>query len=77
MRRRRFDLLRQAAALEAEAPLMFGPPSPVVPAHEALGYALLASGDAAGAAEAFEVALSRAPNRQQSVRGLALARGDG
>ena len=68
------ERLREAAALEAEAPLMFGPPSPVIPAHEALGYALLASGDAAGAAEAFEVALSRAPNRRQSVRGLALAR---
>ena len=68
------DLLRRAAALEAEAPLMFGPPSPVVPAHEALGYALLASGDAAGAAEAFEVALSRQPNRRQSVEGLTHAR---
>lgn len=67
-------LHREAAALEAAAPLTFGPPAPFVPANEALGHGLYLAGDYAGAIEAYETALSRAPNRSQSVRGLERAR---
>ena len=67
-------LLREAAALETAAPLTFGPPSPVVPSNEALGWALLESGDLGAAAAAFQAALDRAPNRRQSVAGLEAAR---
>ncbi|MEL6616507.1 MAG: hypothetical protein AAFQ43_12265, partial [Bacteroidota bacterium] len=67
-------LHREAAALEATAPLTFGPPAPFVPANEALGHGLVLAGDYAGAIEAYEMALSRAPNRGQSVRGLERAR---
>jgi len=73
---RGLEVLREAARLETEAPLTFGPPAPVVPSNEALGYALLSLGrpaEAAEAAEAFEAALARAPNRRQSVAGLAQA----
>ncbi len=66
-------LLREASALEADAPLTFGPPSPVIPSHEALGLALLDLGRPAEAAQAFRDALLRAPNRRQSVEGLARA----
>ena len=69
------DLLTRAAALETAAPLTFGPPAPTIPANEALGYFLLESGDAEGAARAFEASLARAPNRRSSVEGLELARG--
>ncbi len=68
-------MLREAAALETEAPLTFGPPSPVVPSNEALGWALLEAGDPEGAAAAFQASLDRAPNRRQSVAGLEAARG--
>lgn len=72
---RAIELVREAAALEAEAPLMFGPPTPTTPAHEFLGLLLLEYGDdPAEAAEAYRTALSRAPNRRQSVYGLERAR---
>ena len=67
-------LFERAAAMEAEAPLTFGPPSPVIPANESFGYALILRGLAGEAAPYFETALARAPNRRQSVNGLALAR---
>ena len=67
-------LLREAAAIEEAAPLTFGPPAPVVPSHEALGLTLLDLDRPAEAAEAFEAALRRAPNRRQSVEGLEAAR---
>ena len=65
--------IREAAALEAEAPLMFGPPTPVVPTHEMLGRFLLDLNRPEEAAEAFEAGLLRAPNRRQLVEGLAEA----
>ena len=63
-------LLREAAEIEAATPLMFGPPAPVIPSHEALGLALLDLGRYDEAAAAFEAGLERAPNRRQSVEGL-------
>ncbi len=66
--------LRAAAEIENAAPLTFGPPSPVVPSNEALGWALLEGGDLGGAEAAFEAALARAPGRRQSLAGLAAAR---
>ncbi len=66
--------LRAATALEDAAPLMFGPPAPVVPTHEMLGRLLLDLDRPAEAATEFEAALARAPNRRQSVEGLATAR---
>ncbi len=68
-------LLRQAAEIEEAAPLMFGPPAPVIPSHEMLGLTLLDLDRPDEAATAFEAALRRAPNRRQSVEGLARARG--
>ena len=65
--------LRRAAQVETEAPLTFGPPSPVVPSSEALGWALVETGDPDGARAAFEAALARAPGRRQSLAGLAAA----
>ncbi len=67
------DRLRDAAALEAAAPMMFGPPSPVVPAHEALGLALLDTGDTEAARQAFETSLGRQTNRRQTVEALGRA----
>ena len=67
-------LLRQAAQVEADAPLTFGPPSPVVPSSEALGWALLERGDLGGAVAAFQAALARSPGRRQSLAGLEAAR---
>ena len=49
-------------------------PGPVVPAREQLGELLLAQGDAAGAANAFQTALRYAPGRRGALRGAALAR---
>lgn len=64
----------EAATTENEAPLTFGPPSPVIPANEMLGLLLLDLGQPAAAADAFEAALARAPGRRQSVEGLDAAR---
>ncbi|MEM6328204.1 MAG: hypothetical protein AAF791_13905 [Bacteroidota bacterium] len=67
------DLLRRAAEAETAAPLTFGPPTPTIPSNEALGYLLLEMNQPEAAAEAFRASLDRAPNRRQSVDGLALA----
>ena len=61
----------QAASIENEAPLTFGPPSPVIPANEVLGTLLLDLDRPEEAASAFQAALARAPGRRQSVEGLA------
>ncbi len=68
------SLLREAAAIEASLPYEFGPPLIVKPASELLGEVLLAHGERAEAAAAFEKALERAPGRRLSVRGLEKAR---
>ena len=66
-------LLQEAARLETDAPLTFGPPAPVQTANEALGIALLASCRADEAADAFRASLARQTHRRQSVDGLAAA----
>lgn len=63
-------LVREAAALESAAPLMFGPPTPTVPANEFLGLLLFEYGDPVEAEAAYRASLDRAPNRRQSVYGL-------
>ncbi len=67
------DLLEQAASLEGELPMAFGPPSPVKPSHELLGEFYLDAGMPAEAQQAFEMALARAPKRALSLVGLAKA----
>ena len=56
----------QAAAVEAEAPLTFGPPSPALMANEALGFFLMGQNRPVEAAAAFQAALARAPGRAQA-----------
>jgi tetratricopeptide (TPR) repeat protein len=51
----------------------FGPPAPVKPPHELLGELLLAAGQPSAARTEFEAALKKAPNRTQSLLGLAQA----
>ena len=66
--------LREGAAIEAEAPLTFGPPSPVTPASEALGAALESIGETEDAMRAYEAVLTRAPNRRQATERLRVLR---
>lgn len=58
------DHLVEAARIEREAPLTFGPPAPPLMANEALGLLLQSQNEPDAAAEAFQVALDRAPNRR-------------
>ncbi len=67
------ELLRSAAALEDKMGFDFGPPTVVLPAHEALGEALLAAGKAEAAVAEFQASLARTPRRAASLRGLAAA----
>ncbi|CAN5772163.1 hypothetical protein BH23GEM9_BH23GEM9_22340 [soil metagenome] len=66
------ELLARAAAVEEEISPV-GPPA-VLPTLEWLGDALLAAGRYAEAADAYERALQRWPNRPRSLIGLARAR---
>jgi tetratricopeptide (TPR) repeat protein len=61
------------ARLEAERPRPIARPYPVKPAAELYAEALLASGDAAGAARQFQASLARTPRRAASLIGLARA----
>lgn len=73
------SLLREAARLEDQIPLEFGPPDIVKPSHELLGETYLARGDAANAQREFTRALELAPGRARSLLGLgraAIAAGD-
>lgn len=65
--------LRRAAQAEDGLPFAFGPPLVDQPSHELLGELLLANGDAAGAVQAFQGSLARAPERTRSLLGLARA----
>ncbi|QDC08945.1 hypothetical protein FHY55_06670 [Oceanicola sp. D3] len=69
-------LLREAADTEDKVGKAPVTPDHVLPARELLGDLLLATGDASGAAQAYEAALQSSPNRSRSLRGLAQARGD-
>ncbi|WP_139351328.1 hypothetical protein [Rhodanobacter sp. B05] len=67
------DLVRAAAKRYDHMAFDFGPPAPVKPPHELLGELLLAAGKPAAACTEFETALKKAPNRTQSLLGLARA----
>jgi predicted Zn-dependent protease len=64
------ETLRAAADAEGKLPFDFGPPMIEKPSHELLGEALLSTGNAKDAREAFEQALARAPERTTSLVGL-------
>jgi tetratricopeptide (TPR) repeat protein len=67
-------LAREAADLELTLNPPSGPPDPIKPALELYGDILLAAGRAEDAAEAYEQALLRTPNRTPAVKGLARAK---
>jgi tetratricopeptide (TPR) repeat protein len=66
---------KEAADVEATMSAPSGPPDPIKPAFELYGEMLLDAGRAREAAQAFEQALLRTPNRTPSIRGLQRARG--
>jgi hypothetical protein len=61
-------LLREAAELEASLPFEFGPPSPVMPAHELLGSTLMTLGRFDEARDALLAQLKRTPGRTTTIR---------
>ena len=67
-------LAKEAADIELTLPAPSGPPDPIKPAQEFYGEVLLAAGQPAVAAAAFEQQLLRTPNRTPSVQELARAR---
>jgi hypothetical protein len=66
--------VREAIAAAAQMEFEYGPPWSAKPLDELLGELLLADGQQAEAATAFELALFTYPNRRLSVEGLAAAR---
>ncbi len=66
-------LLRKAAAMEQAMPFEFGPPPVEKPTFELLGEQLMALRRPAEAADAYRVALARAPGRALSTEGLRAA----
>jgi tetratricopeptide (TPR) repeat protein len=66
-------MARQAVATGEELPYAFGPPSPEKPSHELLGELLLKENRNGLARAAFEASLQRAPQRTESMLGLARA----
>jgi len=65
--------LEEAAAVEAGAPIEFGPPFVEKPSYELLADKLMALGRFKAAAAAYRKSLDRAPGRTLSVEGLAKA----
>ena len=66
-------MAQQAVATGEELPYAFGPPSPEKPSYELLGELLLKENRNAAASAAFEASLQRAPQRTESLLGLARA----
>jgi tetratricopeptide (TPR) repeat protein len=66
-------MARQAVAAGEELPYAFGPPSPEKPSYELLGELLLKENKSAPARAAFKASLERAPQRTESLLGLARA----
>jgi tetratricopeptide (TPR) repeat protein len=62
-----------AARIEESLPHAFGPPVIEKPSHELLGEALLGEDSPTTAAEAFAIAVARAPGRVPALRGLVRA----
>jgi len=69
--------VREATAATVPMEFEYGPPWSAKPLDELLGELLLADGQPAAAAEAFERALITYPNRRLSVEGLAAAKRGG
>jgi len=67
------DLLEQAAIMESELPVSFGPPTIAKPSYELLGDQLFALGKYKESADAYETQLIRTPNRLRSVEGKKLS----
>src|SRR6185503_7176276 len=67
------ELMKRATALEEELSPPSGPPSLIKPSHELLGEIFLQAKRYKEAAEQFQVALSRQPNRARSLLGAARA----
>jgi tetratricopeptide (TPR) repeat protein len=65
--------LASASRLESQLPRPIARPYPIKPAGELYAEALLAAGDAPGAAREFQAALQRTPRRAASLIGLARA----
>lgn len=70
---RAIELLAEAATMEDEMDLSYGPPLPSKPTHEMMGEVLLDLDRVQEALEEFEKSLDRAPRRTLSVLGLAQA----
>ena len=67
------ELMKKATALEEAMSPPSGPPHLIKPTHELFGEILLRAGKPADAAEQFQVALLRQPNRARSLLGAARA----
>lgn len=67
------DLLEEAAIMESELPVSFGPPTIVKPSYELLGDQLFTLGKYKESADAYETQLIRTPNRLRSVEGKKLS----
>ena len=67
------DLMKKATALEEQGGAPYGPPGLIKPSHELFGEILLRAGQPKEAAEKFQIALLRQPNRARSLLGLARA----
>lgn len=70
---RALDMLDDATRIEDSLPAAFGPPDIVKPSWELLGELLLAAGRSSRAQTAFTHALTLAPKRALSLRGLVAA----
>lgn len=66
-------VMQQAVVIGEELPYAFGPPSPEKPSYEFLGELLLKENRNSPACAAFEASLQRAPQRTESLLGLARA----
>jgi hypothetical protein len=67
------ESMKQATVLEESMGPPSGPPGIIKPSHELFGEILLRAGKPAEAAEMFQVALLRQPNRARSLLGAARA----
>ena len=67
------DFIKKATAQEEQMGTPYGPPSLIKPSHELFGEILLRAGQPKEAAEKFQIALLRQPNRARSLLGLARA----
>ncbi len=67
------EMMKRATAIEEEMSPPSGPPSLIKPSHELFGEILLQAKRYKEAAEQFQIALTRQPNRARSLLGAARA----